>query len=260
MNNIQENWQIFVQDIIENDPTMDIGSLQLQKTLNPVVWESEHSIKQEIADRLYEIAKAFMQNLNIEVVRIHDVTFTGSLANFNWSNYSDIDLHVIISFPDIDENVDLVREYMSIAAREWNNKHKITIKGYEVEIYVQDVSEPHYSTGIYSIKNSRWVRRPSKMDVKVDQRNIEKKTSAFMSDVDEVYELFSNKYYEKALKLADNLKYRIRKFRKSGLERSGSFSVENLTFKLLRRNDYLKKLSSLRILSYDKMMSMNGKH
>ena len=260
MNNIQENWKIFVQDIIENDPAMDIESLQLQKTLNPVIWESEHSIKQEIADRLYEIAKAFMQDLNIEAVRIHNVTFTGSLANFNWSNYSDIDLHIIISFPDIDENMDLVREYMSIAAREWNNKHKITIKGYEVEIYVQDVSEPHYSTGIYSIKNSRWVRKPSKMDVKVDQRNVEKKTSALMSDVDEVYELFSNKYYEKALKLADNLKNRIRKFRKSGLERSGAFSVENLTFKLLRRNDYLKKLSSLRILSYDKMMSMNGEH
>ena len=62
MNNIQENWKIFVKDIIKDDPLMDIESLQLQNTLNPIVWENEHSMKQEIADRLYHIAKAFMQN------------------------------------------------------------------------------------------------------------------------------------------------------------------------------------------------------
>ena len=39
---------------------------------------------------------------------------------------------------------------------------------------------------------------------------------------------------------------------------SPNFSVENLAFKVLRRNDYLHKLSSLKITAYDKMMSING--
>jgi len=54
------------------------------------------------------------------------------------------------------------------------------------------------------------------------------------------------------------MKERIRKFRQAGLEKGGQYSVENLAFKLLRRNDYLQKLSSLKILSYDSLMSVNG--
>ena len=38
------------------------------------------------------------------------------------------------------------------------------------------------------------------------------------------------------------IKDKIRNMRLAGLERSGEFSVENLSFKLLRRNGYLNKL------------------
>ena len=79
-----------------------------------------------------------------------------------------------------------------------------------------------------------------------------------MNDIDEVYELFAEKNYKEAHDEAERMKERVRKFRQAGLERGGEYSVENLAFKLLRRNDYLKKLSSLKILSYDKMMSVNG--
>ena len=58
----------------------------------------------------------------------------------------------------------------------------------------------------------------------------------------------------------EKLRDKIRRFRQAGLETGGAYSVENLTFKVLRRNEYLKKLSSLRILSYDHLMSLNGNH
>ena len=57
---------------------------------------------------------------------------------------------------------------------------------------------------------------------------------------------------------AERLKQKISKMRKRGLAREGEFSVENLAFKILRRNEYLGKLSSLRISAYDRMMSLNG--
>ena len=44
--------------------------------------------------RLKDIVDDFIENLDIEV-DIEDIRFTGSLANYNWSNYSDIDLHII---------------------------------------------------------------------------------------------------------------------------------------------------------------------
>ena len=79
-----------------------------------------------------------------------------------------------------------------------------------------------------------------------------------MDDIDEISDMFLINEYEKALKEAIRVRNKIRKFRQSGLEKGGIFSVENLAFKALRRNGYLEKLASLRILSYDKTMSING--
>ena len=39
--------------------------------------------------------------------------------------------------------------------------------------------------------------------------------------------------------------------RKSGLEDKGEYSVENITFKLLRRNDIMEKLNNLSVNAYD---------
>ena len=140
----------------------------------------------------------------------------------------------------------------------WNRTHEIMVKDHEVELYVQDSREPHHSTGVYSIKYDRWINTPSKFNTQVDYDNVRKKSAKLMNDIDEVYELFAEKRYKQAHKEADHLKGKIYKFRQGGLEKGGEYSVENLAFKVLRRNNYLNKLRSLKIMSYDKMMTING--
>ena len=99
---------------------------------------------------------------------------------------------------------------------------------------------------------------PSKHSPEIDYANVKKKSAKLMNEIDEIYELFAEKDYKEAYDDAEKMKERIRKFRQGGLEAGGQYSVENLVFKLLRRNDYLQKLSSLKILSYDNLMSVNG--
>ena len=43
---------------------------------------------------------------------------TGSLANYNWSSFSDVDLHIIVDFSQIDENYELVKGFFDNARRE----------------------------------------------------------------------------------------------------------------------------------------------
>jgi hypothetical protein len=142
----------------------------------------------------------------------------------------------------------------------WNKNHNILIKDFEVEVYIQDVNESHYSGGVYSVKDDQWIEVPSREDPQIDFNNVQKKAANLMDDVDEVLELFLSKDYEQALEEAERVRLKIRRFRQSGLEKGGIFSVENLAFKVLRRNGYLQKLSSARIMSYDKTMSINGDH
>ena len=79
-----------------------------------------------------------------------------------------------------------------------------------------------------------------------------------MDEIDNIYDMYANKEYKNSHDASEKLRDKIRRFRQAGLERGGAYSVENLVFKVLRRNEYLKKLSSLRILSYDNMMTVNG--
>ena len=55
------------------------------------------------------------------------------------------------------------------------------------------------------------------------------------------------------------LKNKIKKFRQCGLEKNGQYSIENLVFKVLRRNGYLTKLSKIGISYYDKKYSIKEK-
>jgi hypothetical protein len=78
-----------------------------------------------------------------------------------------------------------------------------------------------------------------------------------MEDIDNAYDYYAEKDYLLAKETAEALMEKIRRYRKTGLETGGIYSVENLVFKVLRRNDYLKKLSSIKTLAYDAAMSLN---
>ena len=46
--------------------------------------------------------------------------------------------------------------------------------------------------------------------------------------------------------------------RKSGLEKGGEFSIENLTFKYLRNNGYIGKLMKIKRDTMDKKLSLEN--
>jgi DNA-binding transcriptional ArsR family regulator len=132
----------------------------------------------------------------------------------------------------------------------WNDGHDIRVKGYEVELYPQESSEPHHSTGVYSVLRNTWLTKPKMIDPKVDIHCVKHKAESMMYEIDNV--LKSPNRLEKI----KALKEKIRNMRQAGLERSGEFSVENLAFKVLRRNGYLKKLYDTARKDYDSSLSL----
>ena len=80
----------------------------------------------------------------------------------------------------------------------------------------------------------------------------------YKSTGDNIYSFHNYVDYKEAYNAAERIRKKLKKFRQGGLEKGGEYSVENLVFKVLRRNEYLHKLSSLKIMSYDNLMSING--
>ena len=236
------------------------GILTINDTLEPQVWKNGR-LDETIKQNLIAIAVDFFDELGFGDEfegQIEDVTFTGSLANFNWTKHSDIDLHLIVDFSKIDENYDLVREYFSAKTSNWNKMHEIKIFGYEVEIYVQDSGEEHISSGVYSVMNDEWLVEPVKEEPEIDAEMVMRKASSFSDMVERVEDLYESKDYQNAHIFSIKLAKKIKKFRQSGLEERGEYSFENLAFKYLRNNGIIKNLFDIRNKSYDKMMSLDG--
>lgn len=235
----------------ETDISEPIKSFKTKKYLNPVVWKSKDKIRPNIRKELLEIANDIWAELNVDF-DYEDVILTGSLANYNWSSYSDFDLHIILDYSKIDRNIELVDNYLYEVKANWNNTHNITIFGYDVEIFLQNSTAAHVSTGYYSIVNDKWIVVPKPFHVKLDEDAIAQKAEEYMTKIDEIekesltedYDLFKDKLQ----KVWDKIK----KGRQAGLESGGELSVENLVFKLLRRNGYIEKLVDMKLKAYDK--------
>jgi predicted nucleotidyltransferase len=238
-----------------------ISSFYLQDTLNPMLWDNSSdfknsSLKKEIRKGLIKISDEFLDFLSVDTF-VQDVTMTGSLANFNWSNFSDIDLHIIYNFDDFGDNSKLYSELFDLKRTVFNSTHNIKIKGYEVEVYVQDLNEMHLSSGVYSIMYDKWVKKPSPENVKIDSKKIKDKAFHWMDLIDTtIHSLHNDDNLENSIKKLDKLKNKLKKFRSSGLERGGEFSYENLVFKYLRRNGYIQKLFDSKINFIDKSLSI----
>ena len=185
---------------------------------------------------------------------VDDIILTGSLSNYNWSEkYSDYDLHILIDFSQVNESVELVKKYADSVKKIWNDEHDIKIKGYEVEVYIQDVSEPHTSTGVFSLLNNKWKVKPERVEFEPDENMIEEKGKSVMMLVDDLEEEVDEDKYESFVEKLQKVWDKVKNYRKSGLEsEGGELSLGNLVFKFLRRNGYIEKIMKLKKKSYDK--------
>lgn len=200
-------------------------------------------MKEDIRLCLIEIADKFIEFLGYDIF-IQDITMTGSLSNYNWSEFSDIDLHIMYDFNESGPEKELFQDLFKLKKTLFNSTHDITVKGYEVELYVQDTNEPHISTGVYSVLYDEWIVEPSKEEVEIDTKIIKEKVEQWQDMIDTVIEDIESgdEDLEEGLLKIDKLKDRLKKYRQSGLEKEGEYSYENLVFKFLRRSDYIQKL------------------
>ena len=234
----------------------NVEGFEIHDELDPTFWEN-NQLDAEVRAKLLGIAMDFYEKLGLPA-EILDITLTGSEANYNYSAGSDLDLHIVINYSDVDRNLKLVKDFLTMAKVNWNRNHEILMHGHEVEIYVQNINEPHFSTGVYSLSNNKWIIQPIKKEFEVNEQEVEQKARGVGDLIKMILQLKLKKQFEEAYGEADRLMEKLRRYRQCGLEAGGEYSVENLVFKTLRNNEYLKKLSNLKKHAYDKLMSVDA--
>lgn len=209
-------------------------AVSLHDGLNPLLFTGDGVLHSDVRSRLLEIADDFMQHLGVTGVDVKDITISGSNAAYTYTPHSDIDLHIIVDIGKL-RNDDIYRELFNSKKIVYNDTHNIKVKGYDVELYVEDAAEPAKSLGEYSVLKGRWNRFPSKRRFTIDERSAKNK---FIKLV----QLAELALRSRDLENVENLLATLKKYRRAGLDRHGEFGPENLAFKALRSRGIVGKL------------------
>lgn len=197
-------------------------NFEIHKTLNPKLFNIEDStLKKDVRERLIEIADLFVDNLkeNDVPIKVIDYWLLGSNAAYNYGEFSDIDLHIIVN-TDIVEDSNILKLLYDYIKSSFNKNYNILVKGQEVEIYLEDINTTSVSNGIYSLKKDKWVKIPKKEDPTT-------------------YDIESTEEYKRWKSIYRNLKdTEIEDFinnlyilRKESLSKDGEYGLGNLIFK-----------------------------
>ena len=240
------------------DDGIDFSSLEAKDELSTALWQ-DGQLKEEILHRLSQLASDFMDYLKLDV-DVQDVLFVGSMAGYNHSKHSDIDLHLVLDFSEISSDKDLLRKYFMLAKSKWNRSRSVMLAGHDVEIYVEDVDDERIPSATYSIKRGEWINQPSKEELTIDYEGVTKKVNEKMSEVGELHSLYEDGQYKEAFLFGKDLRAKLRNFRQAGLDDEGEYSNENLAFKVLRRSGVLDRINEYVKNSYVEMRSGDELH
>ena len=201
----------------------DFTTIELHSQLNPQLWSGD-KLDQKVQAALLRIAREFYEFLEFDAP-LEDIQITGSQANYTYSKYSDIDLHLIVNYKNV--TCDQPVEAMFDAKRKlWKERHNITIHGIPVEVYVEDTNRPVTGSS-YSILNDSWQRRPKKIRAHWDNADISRETLVWLEHIKDA---LASRDLERIEKIKEDLA----RYRKAGLRDQGEFGSHNLAYKNLR--------------------------
>jgi predicted nucleotidyltransferase len=206
---------------------LSINPISHNTELNPALWQG-HRLRKDARHKLLQIAKHFAEFLNTPI-KLKDITVSGSNAGYNYSEYSDIDLHLVV------KTTPAHAELFTAKKNQYNFTYDIKLNGVPVELYVQSADQPHHSAGIYSVLNDHWISEPDKSAPDVSVKDIRSKARNYAGQINQALR-------SDDLQKAKDTMAELRRLRQAGLEANGESSVENLAFKLLRARGQIDKL------------------
>mgnify|MGYP003548488218 FL=1 len=248
---------------------LNLNSFNVRNTLNEKFWlkrkdSDEYQLSSKVRLRLLDIADDFIKELSVSWIKPVDIQFTGSLANYNWSRYSDVDIHILYDFKKIYKKPDFVDDYFKAKKEVWLKNHKnLKIYGFPIEISVEDSNEKNPSSGKYSLEDNKWVVEPSDFqDAKLNARYIKDYSAKVMTEIDKIDRQIDKETDRHKIEVLGNkiekIFNRLKNLRAEGLKSNQKeMSSGNIIYKLIRRMKYIDKIWNIANKAYDKVNSIN---
>ena len=225
-----------------------MNNLSLNDKLFELLDNDAWTLKSNIRKALLKIAQAFIDYLKDNGINIHpaDIQLVGSNAGEDFTDNSDIDLHIVTDFESLGCSDGIIQAAFNAQRSLFNSSYDISVKGIPVEMYVEDVKAGTESPGIFSVMYNRWIKYPEHHESIEDLLYTQ-----YAIKLDMWKSLINKELTNDSSDSAQRLLNRIYMMRKNGLSTAGRDSGGNYMFKQLRNSGYLDKLKKHR----DEMLS-----
>ncbi len=229
--------------------------------LNPKFFNPDKSMRKGVRKALLHVAEDFMSGIrekipNIDRMHMHwQPMMTGSLTGPDYDSESDVDLHFLLNYDDLDDNERRLAEFaFSYYAKAYND-NEFKILGYPIEVYCQNEDEPHYSPGKYALDDDEWIEEPDCEPIDTTTQEYVEAEEGLAEIRDLELRLKSGDDASDVLKDAEDLTDDLKETRGTSLRSDGLGGHGNMVFKLLRRNGGLDRLSKLKTKCKQRLIS-----
>lgn len=240
---------------------INLKSFKIQDKLNPKFWIN-NKINSRVRLKLLDLADEFIESLAVDWVKPKDIVITGSIANYNWSKYSDVDVHILIDFKEVWKKTEFVKDYFDSKKALWAQEHEqLKIYGFPVEMYVEDTNGENPSSGIYSLNKNKWIVEPNDFqDAQLNEPFIKDKAAKIMTEIDDIDDKIKKETDNHKLEvLSTKLKKlfdKLHKQRQESLDKNGEMGTYNIIWKVLRRSGHLDKIWEIINTVYNRVNSI----
>jgi hypothetical protein len=220
------------------------GAIQVHQELNPKIWADADHIDPQVREKLLVIAGRFYQFLKVPT-QVKDIIVTGSQAGYTYTDLSDLDLHIIVSYANV-ECDQPVEELFDTKRKLWKENHTISIRGIPVECYAEDLDRPVKGSS-YSLVKDSWITKPQQ--VEATDQDVSPQVAAWVT-------VITAAIRTRDIAQLDRVKSLLKTYRQAGLNAQGEMGSANMTFKTLRNLGVIAMLMTAHRELEDRSLSL----
>lgn len=223
---------------------------QIHDTLNPKLFDTNTNLLlPDVRKQIIEIVSKFEDYIQVPIM-IADIQLVGSNVSYNYTDTSDLDVHIIANFEATSCDTSILQALYDAKKSAFNKNLDITLHGVEVELYVQDIRSATISNGIYSVCDNRWIKEPKPIK-SITKHNTEKEFEKWSQRINQVLE--HNNYEE----INDTITT-LYLIRHNSIAVDGEYGKGNALFKDIRSAGLLQQLKDALDKALSKKLSLEN--
>lgn len=219
-------------------------ALRGNERLSPLFFPDGATLDARVAAKARALGERTFQQLGVPGATLVDVMFAGSLASYEYTDDSDVDVHVLVEFgPACDPK--LRDAWLRSVNAGLHLDVGVSYLGRPVQVTVRDSDDDQ--GGTWSVLHGAWRHQPVRKPVTFTEAELRAQVSAFLHEREQLVFDWSHDTGGFDCDRFKAPQKRMRELRGEGLKAGGVTSLGNMTYRLVRRLGYFEELEAKRL-------------